>query len=77
MYNTTNAINTIEGLGVFIIIIIIWDLFWRGKALWTSARNSQKYWFIALLIVNSLGILPIIYLLFFQCDCNAGKKKKS
>lgn len=47
-----------------IIAITAWDLFWRGLALWKSARKEQKYWFIALLIVNSVGLLPIIYLLW-------------
>ncbi len=48
----------------------IFDLIFRGIALWKSAKNSQKNWFIALLIINSVGILPLIYLKFFQ------KKKK-
>jgi hypothetical protein len=46
--------------------LLIWDLFWRGKALWKASKNNQLYWFIALLIVNSIGILPLIYLAFFQ-----------
>jgi len=46
--------------------LIILALFLKGLALWKSARNSQKGWFIAILIINSLGILPIIYLLVFQ-----------
>jgi len=49
-----------------ILALTLWDLFWRGKALWRAAKNSQPYWFVALLIVNSVGILPIIYILFFQ-----------
>ncbi|MCX6706030.1 MAG: DUF5652 family protein [Candidatus Woesebacteria bacterium] len=46
--------------------LVIWDLFWRGKALWKASKNNQSYWFIALLIVNSIGILPLIYLAFFS-----------
>lgn len=48
----------------------IWSLIWKGIALWRAGRNSQKYWFIALLIVNTIGILEIIYLKFFQKDRN-------
>lgn len=44
-------------------ILIVWDLVWRGLALWRAGGNGQKGWFIALLIINSVGILPIIYLL--------------
>ncbi len=48
------------------IIIIAWDIFWRGIALWKSARHEQMYWFIALLLLNTIGILPLVYLLLFQ-----------
>jgi len=50
----------------FIVMFVVIDLILKGVALWKSARSSQKVWFIALLIINTLGILPIIYLLFFQ-----------
>ena len=47
-------------------ILAVWDLIWKSLALWSSARNGQKSWFIAILIINSLGILPIIYLIWFK-----------
>jgi hypothetical protein len=43
--------------------LVIWDLVWRGLALWASARRRQTAWFVCLLILNTLGVLPIIYLL--------------
>lgn len=46
--------------------LLIVDLVLRGIALYKSARRGQKAWFIALLIVNSLGILPAIYLVWFS-----------
>lgn len=46
-----------------LLLIIVLELVWKGIALWRAAGRKQKYWFIAILIVNSLGILPIIYLL--------------
>lgn len=46
----------------FVIVVIVL----KGFALWYSARGGQKWWFIALLIINTLGILEIIYLLFFR-----------
>lgn len=48
---------------VVIVILVIWDMIWRGFALWKAARNNQNRWFIGLLIVNSVGLLPILYLL--------------
>jgi hypothetical protein len=55
-------------LGWLLGLILIWDLIWRGLALWKAGRHNQKIWFIFLLILNSLGILPVVYLLFFQKD---------
>jgi hypothetical protein len=49
-----------------VILAVIWTTILKGFALWHAARGSQKWWFIALLIVNSLGILEIIYLIWFR-----------
>ena len=49
-----------------IIVIAIWSVIWKGIALWKSARNNQLAWFVVLLIVNTAGILEIIYIAFFQ-----------
>ncbi len=49
-----------------LIIVAIWDIVWKGVALWKSAGHKQKAWFIWLLIINSAGILPIVYIKFFQ-----------
>ena len=48
----------------FIILFLLWSFFWKGLALWHSARRGQYIWFIILLFVNTLGILEIIYLFF-------------
>jgi len=45
-----------------LLIIMLWILPWKGYALWTAARNSHKWWFIILLVVNTLAILDIIYI---------------
>lgn len=47
-----------------LIILIVWEVAWKGVALWRASRNDQVEWFVALLIVNSLGVLPILYLVF-------------
>ena len=49
-------------LGLLFVLAIV-DLVLKGWALWRAARMSKKWWFIALLIVNSMGILPVIFLL--------------
>ena len=47
---------------VFIALLIIWVLVWKGFALWRAATLRQKGWFIAILLINTLGLLEIIYL---------------
>ena len=47
-----------------IIVIALWTLPWKGYALWRAARRDEKWWFVALLIINTVGILEIIYLFF-------------
>ncbi len=47
-------------------ILIIWSLVWKGIALWHATRNGQTAWYVVMLIVNTVGILEIIYLLFFR-----------
>lgn len=56
------------GFGAFtwLMPLIILDLVLKGLALWRAGRNNQSYWFIALLVINSAGILPLIYLVWFQ-----------
>ena len=49
---------------VALIIGFIWTFIWKGIALWKSARRKQTGWFIVMLLLNTMGILPIFYLLF-------------
>jgi len=49
-----------------ITLLAIWSLTWKGIALWKAARNASKIWFIVMLIVNTSGILEIIYIFFFS-----------
>lgn len=54
----------------WMIILIIWSLIWKYIALWKAGRNNQLAWFVVLAIVNTAGILEIIYLLFFRKNLN-------
>lgn len=51
-----------------IVIVAIWDAIWKLIGLWKSARNNDLVWFVCIAIFNTVGILPIIYIL--------NKKKK-
>lgn len=49
-----------------LLAIIIWVIPWKGVALWKAARNGHKIWYIALLILNTMALLEIIYIFFFS-----------
>jgi hypothetical protein len=44
-------------------LLAIWDLIWKGFALWKAARNNHVAWYVCIVIFNTVGILPIIYIL--------------
>jgi hypothetical protein len=48
--------------GSFVLLALVWSFLWKGLALWRAAKRGDKWWFVILLIVNTLGILEIIYL---------------
>jgi hypothetical protein len=61
------GLSAFQGLNPFyLFLILVWSLIWKGYALWRASKNDQKYWFIVILIFNTIGFLEIIYLLFFQ-----------
>ena len=49
-----------------LILIVLWTIPWKGWALWKAAQLKDKWWFIALLIINTLGILEIFYIFIFS-----------
>ncbi len=53
------------GIALF-SLAIIWSLAWKGMALWSAARRGEKIWFVVFLVVNTLGILEILYLYVFS-----------
>jgi len=66
-YGMMNQFYQLSGPMMFgLILISIWSLIWEGLGLWHSAQNKQKGWFLAILILNTLGLLPIIYLIWFK-----------
>lgn len=59
------------GLVFLIPLLIAWAMIWKGWALWIAARQGSKPWFIVLLLINTVGILEILYIFYFS------KKKHS
>ena len=54
------------------IILSLWSALWKGLALWKSAKLGHKVWFVVMFLLNTLGILEIIYLIIYR---NKNKSK--
>jgi len=62
-----------------LVIVLLWSLLWKGLALWHSARRGEKRWFVALLCINTVGLLELTYLAFVVklfSEQRAAKKKR-
>lgn len=46
-------------------LVVVWSLPWKGIALWKAARNHDTGWFVAILVLNTLALLEIIYIFGF------------
>ncbi len=55
-----------------IIPLVLFDQVMKVIAMWKSARNNHLAWFICLAVFNTIGILPIVYLVL-----DRQKKKES
>lgn len=58
----------------WIIVLLLWVIVWKALALWQAARRDQKIWFIALLIVNTAGLLEITYLAYYYFHDRKGQQ---
>jgi hypothetical protein len=61
--------ETFPWLLPLIIILALWEGVWKLIAMWKAARNNHLTWFICISLINTVGILPIVYILM--------QKKKS
>ena len=59
---------------ILFVILLIWSLIWKALAMWKAARLNQPIWFVALLVINTLGILEILYLFVFSKAKKSRKK---
>ena len=51
---------------VLLAIAVIWTMVWKGIALWRAGRNGNMVWFIVMFILNTLGIVEIVYIFVFS-----------
>lgn len=64
-YHISNTAAILLGL------LAVWEITWKGLALWRAAQHKQLVWYIAILFINTVGILPIVYLLLTNNDKTA------
>ncbi len=70
----TGQLGISGGKGTILFLaVIVWTLVWKGLALWRAAREEHKWWFVVLMIMNTLGILEILYLFFFSDRARAAR----
>lgn len=58
------ATGTLISLGILVVVVAIAIIILKGYSLWFAARRGDKVWFILLLILNTIGILELIYIFF-------------
>ena len=60
-----------------LFVLIVWSIIWKGFALWHAAKNDHKMWFVIILVINSAGIIPLLYLAFVDRQFFTRKKRPS
>ena len=63
---TGTVIALSPGTIAALVVLVLWSLIWKGFALWRAVQERSKPWFIILLVVNTAGILEILYLYVFS-----------
>tara|TARA_Y100000034_G_scaffold130379_1_gene188753 strand:+ start:75 stop:323 length:249 start_codon:yes stop_codon:yes gene_type:complete len=74
-----STLATDLGVAAWVIsVIIFWSLVWKLIALWKAARKKSLVWFIVLGVINTVGILEILYIFIFSklSDSKITKRKK-
>lgn len=66
MWNNYPVFALTPGMKLILAVLVVWSLIWKGVALWKAARNSHTVWYVVMLIVNTAGILEIIYIFGFS-----------
>ncbi|PJE58324.1 MAG: hypothetical protein COU81_01355 [Candidatus Portnoybacteria bacterium CG10_big_fil_rev_8_21_14_0_10_36_7] len=51
-----------------LVLMLLWTIPFKGVAMWKAATNKDKFWFWTLLIVNTIGILEILYIFWLSKD---------
>lgn len=66
--NTDELVESFQNPTSWVLLsaFMIWTFLWKGLALYRAGANRSPGWFVVLLIVNTLGILEILYFFIFS-----------
>jgi hypothetical protein len=70
MESLNHLVSTFVWFIPLIVFCVVWDSTWKLIAMWKAGRNNELAWFICLAIFNTMGILPIIYILLRRNNTN-------
>jgi len=72
----TRFLESTAGITLF-SLFFVWSLVWKGFALYRAGKQSQPGWFVALFLINTLGVLEILYLSLFSKRRQRHRRRRS
>ena len=55
--------NVVPGWIIALVIVLgIWEAVWKAIALWRAGNDRNLLWFVLMFVLNTVGILEIIYI---------------
>ena len=55
--------NTLPGWIIALVVVLgIWEAVWKAIALWRAGNDRNLLWFVLMFVLNTVGILEIIYI---------------
>jgi len=74
MQDFNQQLNQLFSQPLALLPLLLWSIFWKGLALWRAASKRQLIWFLILLVVNTIGLLEIVYVFYLhKWDPDRGK----
>jgi len=74
MQDFNQQLNQLFSQPLVLLPLLLWSIFWKGLALWRAASKRQLIWFLILLVVNTIGLLEIVYVFYLhKWDPDRGK----
>ncbi|MEO5635271.1 MAG: DUF5652 family protein [Candidatus Paceibacterota bacterium] len=49
-------------INIFVIVVTLVTTPLKVYAVWLASKNNHKKWFVALIILNTIGILELVYI---------------